>query len=161
MMFPEPLKGAIPIGKKASRTGPETLRILQKELNHYPFTGERIVINQEVCQNHRFAMEEHLLRYEFASTLVQEKQVLDAACGSGYGSKMMATAGAASVVGVDIDSDSIQLAQTEYPDDKIRYMTADICDLPFQTATFDMVSRSIPSNIFRTETPGSRNRGGC
>jgi len=125
--------------KKRDKLEPETLRILQKELNHYAFTGERIVINQEVCRSHRFAMEEHLLRYELASTLVQGKHVLDAACGTGYGSKMMAIAGAASVVGVDIDPDSIQLAKTEYRDDKIQFQTADVCALPFQDKMFDIV----------------------
>jgi ubiquinone/menaquinone biosynthesis C-methylase UbiE len=84
-------------------------------------------------------MEEHLLRYELACTLVQGKNVLDAACGTGYGSKMMAIAGAASVASVDIDPDSIQLAKTEYHDDKIQFMTADVCALPFQTNTFDIV----------------------
>ena len=45
--------------------------------------------------------QDHLERYRYASLWVYNKRVLDAGCGTGYGSLMMYAAGAAYVAGVD------------------------------------------------------------
>ena len=58
---------------------------------------------------------EHLARYNFALPYCKNKSVLDAACGSGYGSKKIAVEGEAlSVVGVDVDPEAVQYARDEY-----------------------------------------------
>ena len=44
----------------------------------------------------------HFQRYRFASQFVKDKVVLDAGCGAGYGSWIMATEGGArEVIGID------------------------------------------------------------
>ena len=53
---------------------------------------------------------EHLARYRWAGALVEGKRVLDAGCGTGYGSELLASQGAAEVVGVDVDADAIEAA---------------------------------------------------
>ena len=57
---------------------------------------------------------EHLHRYFFAADLVKGKRVLDLGSGEGYGSAILAEAGAASVLGIDIDAASVAYAQTAY-----------------------------------------------
>jgi SAM-dependent methyltransferase len=53
-------------------------------------------------------------RYLFAANYARGKRVLDAGCGAGYGSMLLANAGAAQVVGIDIDSASIASAKERY-----------------------------------------------
>jgi 2-polyprenyl-3-methyl-5-hydroxy-6-metoxy-1,4-benzoquinol methylase len=53
---------------------------------------------------------EHLHRYAYATQFVQNKRVLDLACGEGYGSCFLAKT-AESVVGIDIDERAIKHAR--------------------------------------------------
>lgn len=55
----------------------------------------------------------HLRRYEFAASRVWGR-VLDAACGCGYGSKILSDAGC-EVTGMDIDQKTIDFARKNYP----------------------------------------------
>lgn len=53
----------------------------------------------------------HLARYEFASNYCHGKEVADIACGTGYGTKLIAEKGEAkSVIGVDICAEAITYA---------------------------------------------------
>jgi 2-polyprenyl-3-methyl-5-hydroxy-6-metoxy-1,4-benzoquinol methylase len=103
------------------------------------YTGERIVINKKVKESIGHILEEHLKRYELACHFVKDKFVLDAACGTGYGSKMLAQAGARSVVGLDISYDSIKHAIPLYSDHNVSFVQGDIHQLPFEDETFDVV----------------------
>jgi len=77
-------------------------------------------------------------RYVFASPLVKGKRVLDAACGEGYGSALLA--GSADFVnGVDIDSATIEYARGRYQADNLSFKRADCRDLPFEDGHFDCV----------------------
>ena len=75
-----------------------------------PFTGERFTPE---CV--REIWYEHWHRYVFARAFVRGKRVLDAACGEGYGSALLADE-AASVVGIDVDAAAIQHARSRYGD---------------------------------------------
>ena len=59
-------------------------------------------------------LKSHLCRYETATPYSIGKQVLDIACGTGYGSQMLRTSGAASVVGVDKFPNVIRYARQNY-----------------------------------------------
>jgi ubiquinone/menaquinone biosynthesis C-methylase UbiE len=50
---------------------------------------------------------EHVARYRFATQLVEGKQVADIACGTGYGTQMLALSGARSVHGMDIAEEAV------------------------------------------------------
>lgn len=67
----------------------------------------------------------NIQNYQIAARYVQGKQVLDIACGSGYGSQILSSAGADLVVGVDICSDTIQYAQERYSDSRIEFICSD------------------------------------
>jgi SAM-dependent methyltransferase len=79
---------------------------------------------------------EHLARYRWATALVEGKRVLDAGCGTGYGSDILAEA-AAEVVGVDIDPDAF--AGVEWQNPALRFAPADLRALPPELGEFDVI----------------------
>ncbi|MBF6025982.1 class I SAM-dependent methyltransferase [Lysobacter niastensis] len=97
------------------------------------FTGERFL--PEVSGQIAF---EHLHRYYFAKRLVAGLDVLDVACGEGYGSDIISKA-ARSVVGVDIAPDAVMHASARYAGDNLRFVEASAASLPFADAQFDAV----------------------
>jgi SAM-dependent methyltransferase len=98
------------------------------------FTGERFTPE---CV--REIWYEHWHRYVFARGLAAGKRVLDAACGEGYGSALLADV-AADVIGVDIDETSIAHARVRYAaKPRLRYQQADATALPFADRAFDLI----------------------
>src|SRR6478752_7291717 len=73
-----------------------------------PVTGERFT--PECVREIAY---EHWHRYAFALPLARGRRVLDAACGEGFGSALLASV-AASVQGVDIDAQSVAHARQRY-----------------------------------------------
>ncbi|MWC26684.1 methyltransferase domain-containing protein [Paenibacillus sp. MMS18-CY102] len=129
---------AMPAGAGHASEGPPQLAGL-KEQNDVSFTGERLVVNSDVKSQFRDVYDEHMVRYEAAAAYVPGLHVLDAACGAGYGSRMLHDAGAASVTGVDIDHDAVELAQRDYGKPGIMFLQGDVLRLPFAGNTFDAV----------------------
>ncbi len=97
------------------------------------FTGERFTPE---CVREIFY--EHWHRYAWAQTAVTGLAVLDAACGEGYGSSLLATT-AASVDGIDLSADAIEHARTRYARPGLRFTQGDCLQLPFEDAQFDAV----------------------
>jgi SAM-dependent methyltransferase len=97
-------------------------------------TGERLVPD---VQRGELVHAEHLARYRLAAQLAGGANVLDAACGEGYGSAMLAAGGAASVVGVDVDERAVSHARDKYG---LEFVEADVCELPFADDSFDLVA---------------------
>jgi 2-polyprenyl-3-methyl-5-hydroxy-6-metoxy-1,4-benzoquinol methylase len=81
---------------------------------------------------------EHHARYWWASQAVAGRKVLDAACGTGYGSAILAAAGAAEVVGVDLDPEAVAAADAA-TGRSVRILQGDVGRLPFEDAEFDVV----------------------
>jgi ubiquinone/menaquinone biosynthesis C-methylase UbiE len=80
---------------------------------------------------------EHKQRYVWASDHCKEKRVLDVACGTGYGSAILAQRGAAQVVGVDISVEAI--ASNGKLPSQLTLANGDACNLPFKDNAFDVV----------------------
>ena len=98
------------------------------------FTGERFVPECE-----REIWYEHMHRYVFARQFVAGLEVLDAACGEGYGAALLAGA-AARVVGVDLSPKTIEHARRRYAGaGHLEFRRADVSELPFEDASFDRV----------------------
>ena len=68
---------------------------------------------------------DHAARYEFASQFVRGKRVVDAACGSGYGSARLMQGGALACTGIDIDSHSVERNRRLYGPLGINFVHAD------------------------------------
>lgn len=78
---------------------------------------------------------DHLNRYEFAADFLKNKlllkknamlNILDLACGIGYGSWILANSLDASVTSVDVDSGAIDYAKEYYQHEKIKYLCEDV-----------------------------------
>jgi ubiquinone/menaquinone biosynthesis C-methylase UbiE len=80
---------------------------------------------------------QHITRYQWAGPLVQGKTVLDAACGTGYGSNMLLEAGAQSVDGFDVSAEAIAEAQNNHARDRLRFALGDVTRLPVSDAHYD------------------------
>ena len=99
------------------------------------FTGERAI--PEDPNTPADVMAEHWARYKYAVQFVEEKKVLDVACGAGYGADLLAIS-AKSVIGGDISPETITYCKTHYAPGAT-FHTFDICNMPYSEATFDVV----------------------
>lgn len=100
------------------------------------FTGERFTPE---CV--REIWYEHMHRYAFARPLAHGLRVLDAACGEGYGSALLADA-AEEVLGLDISPQAIAHARARYGTRaKLRFDVADCTALDhLPSASFDLIA---------------------
>jgi SAM-dependent methyltransferase len=80
----------------------------------------------------------HRKRYEFALDFCEGKAVLDAGCGVGYGTALLAER-AARVVGVDRDEGAILYARRRYRSPNVEFRRGDLVDLDLPDASFDVV----------------------
>jgi SAM-dependent methyltransferase len=98
-----------------------------------PFTGERLTsdLTGETPV-------EHWHRYLLARELARGRDVLDIACGEGYGSALMAQV-ATSVVGMDVAEDAVVHATAAYPAANLRFERGDARRIPLPDASVDLV----------------------
>ncbi|WP_158737239.1 bifunctional 2-polyprenyl-6-hydroxyphenol methylase/3-demethylubiquinol 3-O-methyltransferase UbiG [Alteribacillus sp. YIM 98480] len=104
-------------------------------------TGERIIPKEMKPSNGMLL--EHLARYYFAVPYARGN-VLDIACGSGYGAQMIAKARKkhmTKIVGVDIDLETIDYAKKTYNHPLLTFKTGDVFDSELITdiGTFDTI----------------------
>jgi ubiquinone/menaquinone biosynthesis C-methylase UbiE len=103
---------------------------------HMDFTGERMIPDD----NRELEIYlEHIARYKFASQLGKGKDVLDIACGSGYGSDFLVKAGAKHVVGVDISEEAIRYCKWKYTDDALDFVVGSVERIPMEDNSVDLV----------------------
>jgi SAM-dependent methyltransferase len=98
-----------------------------------PFTGERFTS----ATSGQIAIE-HLHRYFLARELSRGKDVLDVAAGEGYGSAMIAQV-AKSVVGVEIDAETVAHAARAYDRPNLKFTQGDARAIPLEAASVDIV----------------------
>lgn len=98
-----------------------------------PFTGERYV--PEVRGQIYY---EHLHRYSLALRLARGADVLDIASGEGYGAAYLSMV-ARSVVGVDIDPQSVRHAASRYTEMNLSFRVGSCTHIPLADASVDLV----------------------
>lgn len=100
-----------------------------------PFTGERFTPE---CRLE--IVTEHWHRYAFARVLAPGRRVLDAACGEGYGSALLARAGG-EVLGLDIGAEAVAHARQRYGGMAgLAFAQADVTALDdYADASFDLI----------------------
>ncbi len=96
------------------------------------FTGERVVpgfVDADLFN-------EHMARYRFAARLASGRRVLDAGCGSGYGSAELARV-AGTVTAIDFSAEAISYASEHFHASNLSYQTGDCLSLP--DGPFDLI----------------------
>jgi 2-polyprenyl-3-methyl-5-hydroxy-6-metoxy-1,4-benzoquinol methylase len=101
------------------------------------YTGERI-IPEHAGKAGQGNIDIHDLMYREFLVAVENKLVLDIACGCGMGTKMLASR-ALRVHGYDIDKESIDFAKEHYNALNIKYDVGDIKQIPEIDSLFDTV----------------------
>ena len=96
-------------------------------------TGERLMTGYF----DRFSIE-HLHRYAIAHELASGRDVLDIACGEGYGSNLL-SGSAKSVVGVDIDQEIVRHAISKYRSANLEFRHGSADSIPLPDASVDVV----------------------
>jgi len=96
------------------------------------FTGERMVPEEAPSR----IFWEHVYRYRFAAQFVNDKRVLDIACGEGYGAAALLESGAKSVIGIDISADACQHARSKYGIDA---RVGDAENIPMASHSVDVI----------------------
>ena len=90
---------------------------------------ERLHFTDRMSSYNAMYAAEHVVRYYCVSGLCRGKRVLDVACGEGYGSSLLATWGAAEVVGVDVSAEAIDAARQVFAKPNIKFLQGDACRL--------------------------------
>ena len=99
-----------------------------------PFTGERFTPEVKGA-----IWYEHWHRYSVMLPAARGLRVLDAACGEGYGSWLLAGS-AAEVVGIDVDGAAIDHAVARYAErPNLRYLQGSCAALPLATGSVDLI----------------------
>lgn len=94
-------------------------------MNHLEFTGERYLpeLDDPVISY------SHWHRYLCAQQFVEDKIVLDIACGEGYGSNFLAQ-NAKAVIGIDNDIKTIHHATDKYRRKNLSFIVGSVSDIP-------------------------------
>lgn len=98
-----------------------------------PFTGERFTpeLDNEIAL-------EHFHRYLLALAFCRDKEVLDVACGEGYGTALIAQV-ARRVTGVDSARDAIDHCNRHYASEAINFRLGEAKALPLEDSSVDVV----------------------
>ena len=85
----------------------------------------------------RGVVQEHLKRYDFAVDHLKGDTVLDAACGTGYGTLRLTESGCRAT-GIDLSMETVELARSR-ADGRATYEPGDASAMPFADSSFDTV----------------------
>jgi 2-polyprenyl-3-methyl-5-hydroxy-6-metoxy-1,4-benzoquinol methylase len=98
-------------------------------------TGERTLPD---VPEENYWFQRHLAVYRWIAAQVGGLRVVDMACGEGYGSDVLARAGAAAVVGVDANPEAFEHARLRYVRDNLRFVRTmiEIFDEPCDALVF-------------------------
>jgi SAM-dependent methyltransferase len=108
---------------------------MRKDQSELEDTGERLIVEGH-DQNLTYG--EHLARYVSVLDITKNKVVLDVACGTGYGSSLIAKT-AKKVIGVDNSPQAIKYSKKNYNASNIEFVVGDATQLPLQDQSVDVV----------------------
>ncbi|MGO9596683.1 MAG: class I SAM-dependent methyltransferase [Isosphaeraceae bacterium] len=84
----------------------------------------------------------HIQRYIFAQPFCLNRSVIDAGCGTGYGTWLLAIHSTGSIVGVDVSDEALAEASRLYRCDNLRFVKGDVerlTEIPDLLGPFDVV----------------------
>lgn len=99
------------------------------------YTGERFIPDSDGLEIEA----EHVHRYKAISSCLKNMNVLDAGCGTGYGSLLLSQF-AQKVTGIDISSESVEWCNQHYSTQQnLKFIQASLDLLPFDDSEFDCI----------------------
>jgi len=118
---------AIPSHVKKTLERQVIQRLLQTRVVESPLSDEALAYSGErvipgTAPFHAYWM--HARRYGFAAKRCRGKRVLDAGCGSGYGTRILGLE-ATECMGVDSDPEAVRLAESLFATPNVRFAVAD------------------------------------
>lgn len=99
------------------------------------FTGERMIEGCPDVGNFK----KHVEMHEKFVPFIYDKEVLDIASGSGYGTFMFSKY-ASKVVGVDISKEAVEFSKEKYQSSNMSFQCGSILEIPFDADIFDVVT---------------------
>lgn len=96
------------------------------------YTGERMIPEK----SDPVTFWEHIFRYKFAKKFAKGKEILDIACGEGYGTAALTVAGPKSIIGIDISVEACQHAMCRYG---IKVIAGRAEEIPFKANSLDLI----------------------
>lgn len=82
----------------------------------------------------------HIRRYTLAASFAENARILDIACGTGYGSALLADLGAKRVMGLDIDQACIDYASRYHARSNTNYAVADAATTKQENESCDLIT---------------------
>jgi SAM-dependent methyltransferase len=110
--------------------------MLERDKENCKFTGEKIDPTDKWDIR---GYNQAIARYNFSVEYVAGKNVLDIACGNGYGSAFLSKNGCRMVVGADIYMPNIKYAKLHYDNHNTHFICMDGLHLSFRDNCFDAV----------------------
>lgn len=102
-------------------------------------TGERMTPEKDTSPKYQMRVLRHLFAYKIAEKYIDDaKMVLEAGCGEGYGTNLLANK-AKAIIGLDVDGATIKQARTKYQKKNCSFKTYDGKEFPFANNSFDVV----------------------
>lgn len=101
-----------------------------------PFTGERVVIGRGTNWFWDSISGAHVARYLLARSRIEGGRVLDAACGTGYGTSLL-SGSADRVVGLDESEETLAFARANWSAPRVQFVRGDVRQMPLPDAIFD------------------------
>lgn len=98
------------------------------------WTGERLLPEIDAI----YGTFEHLHRYAIALELCKDKDVLDIACGEGYGSNLLAKV-SRTTIGVDVSSKVVNHAKLKYVKENLSFLLGSATNIPLNDNSADVV----------------------
>lgn len=99
------------------------------------FTGERPGRGEGFAYDHA----RHLAAYRYAAEPARGRNVLDAGCGEGFGTALLANT-ARRVLGIDYSQEAITAARAAYDRPNLEFRRLDVYELPRLDLRFDLVT---------------------
>lgn len=98
------------------------------------YTGERYVPGETAVS----VQKDHERRYRYVKKLIRGQRVLDVACGSGFGIKILSSVSPV-IVGVDYSFEAVNFAKQNFMRRIDGGVLANACSVPFADNSFDTV----------------------
>ena len=112
---------------------------------------ERLNLDKKKLKKFDLDISKHLIRYNFANMFIKENsEVLDAACGVGYGTNILSTK-SKNIIGIDHSKTAIKFAKKNYKNKKIKFFESDIINFNYKKKFDTIVSLETLEHINKTD----------